>query len=118
MAARGVPSPAAFVPPRTSGWCRRDGADLVLAVRVQPRASREGFAGTVGDAVKIALLAPPVGGRANEALRGFLAKEFGVPKSAVVLERGEGARRKRVRILAPKRIPAALAAPGTEKGDR
>ena len=55
---------------------RRDGRDLVLEVRVQPRASRSEFAGLHGDRVRVRLQAPPVDGRANAALVEFLAAAF------------------------------------------
>ncbi len=77
---------------------RRDGADLVLEVRVQPRAARSEFAGTFGDRVKIRLNAPPVDGRANDALVAFLAAEFGVPRARVSIEHGLAGRDKRVRV--------------------
>lgn len=77
---------------------RRDGADLVLEVRVQPRAARSEFAGTFGDRVKIRLNAPPVDGRANDALVTFLAAEFGVPRARVSIEHGLAGRDKRVRV--------------------
>lgn len=93
-------------------WRRRDGADLVLQVLVQPRASRDAFAGVVGDRLKVSLTAPPVEGEANAALCAFLAKQFGVPKSHVVLEHGETGRRKRVRIVAPRKLPALPGAVG------
>lgn len=90
-------------------WWRRDGADIVLQVLVQPRASRETFAGIVGDRIKVSLTAPPVEGAANEALRAFLARQFSVPKSRVELERGETGRRKRVRIVSVAVLPPVLA---------
>lgn len=96
----------------SDAWWRRDGADIVLQVLVQPRASRERFGEVVGDRIKITLTAPPVEGAANEALCAFLAKQFGVPKSRVVLESGETGRRKRARIVAPVKLPPALDAAG------
>ena len=47
---------------------RRQGGDLLIEVRVQPRASRTEFAGTIGERLRIRLQAPPVDGRANAAL--------------------------------------------------
>jgi uncharacterized protein (TIGR00251 family) len=89
---------------------RRDGEDLVLELRVQPRAATSGFAGQFGDRLRIRLQAPPVDGRANEALVEFLARALGVPKSAVVIERGLTGRDKRVRIRGPGRpLPGPLA---------
>ncbi len=96
-------------PPNAAVWWRRDGADIVLQVLVQPRASREAFAGIVGDRIKISLTSPPVEGAANEALRAFLAKQFGVPKSRVELESGETGRRKRVRLRSVALLPPGLA---------
>ncbi len=90
-------------------WWRRDGADIVLQVLVQPRASRERFGKIVGDRIRISLTSPPVEGAANEALRAFLAKQFSVPKSRVELESGETGRRKRVRLRSVAVLPPALA---------
>ena len=67
---------------------RRDGRDLVLEVRVQPRASRSEFAGLHGDRVRVRLQAPPVDGRANAALVEFLAATFDVPRARVTIEHG------------------------------
>jgi hypothetical protein len=77
---------------------RRDGRDLILEVRVQPRASRSEFAGLHGDRVRVRLQAPPVDGRANAALVEFLATAFDVPRARVSIEHGLAGRDKRVRI--------------------
>lgn len=77
---------------------RRDGADLVIEVRVQPRASRSELAGPFGDRLRVRLQAPPVDGRANAALVEFLAQAFGVPRGRVTIEHGLSGRDKRVRI--------------------
>ncbi len=88
---------------------RRDSGDLLLELRIQPRASESGFAGRFGDRVRVRLNAPPVDGRANAALVEFLAREFGVPKSSVTIERGHGSRDKRVRLSDVESLPPALA---------
>ncbi len=80
---------------------RRDGTDLLLELRVQPRASRSEFAGTFGDRLRVRLQAPPVDGRANAALVEFLADSFAVSRSQVQIERGLTGRDKRVRIRNP-----------------
>ncbi len=80
------------------GAGRRDGSDLVIEVRVQPRASRSEFAGAFGERLRIRLQAPPVDGKANAALIEFLADAFDVPRARVEIERGLTGRDKRVRI--------------------
>ncbi|RME12730.1 MAG: YggU family protein [Ardenticatenia bacterium] len=79
-------------------FARSDGDSVLLTVHVQPRAARTQVAGLHGDALKIRLNAPPVDGRANDALCAFLAEMFGVPRRAVEIVQGETARRKIVRI--------------------
>ena len=78
----------------------REGA--TFAVRVSPRAGRIAITGTMGegaDAVlKIALAAPPVDGRANEALIAYLAGILDVARGDVVITAGEQSRNKRIRI--------------------
>lgn len=69
-----------------------------LEVKVIPGASRDEIAGTVGEAVKIKLRAPPVDGRANEALIEFLADKLDLPRRAISVERGETSRQKLLRI--------------------
>ncbi len=89
-------------------WWRRDGSDLILQIRVQPRASSDALAGVMDDCLKVRLTAPPVEGKANEHLIAYLAKTFGVPKSQVILERGAGSRRKQLRIKSPRKLPENL----------
>ena len=75
-----------------------------LAVRAQPRSSREGIVGLLDDgdggfALKIAVTAPPVDGEANAALVKLLAKLLGVPKRDVRVASGETGRTKRIEVL-------------------
>ncbi len=69
-----------------------------FALRVQPRASRNAIAGTIGDAIKLAITAPPVDGKANQAVIEFLANLFRVSKSSVVIVSGETGRNKLIAI--------------------
>jgi uncharacterized protein (TIGR00251 family) len=69
-----------------------------LAIRVQPRAKRSEVAGERGGAVVIRVSAPPVDGKANEAVCRLIAERVGVPRSAVRIVRGESSRDKVVRI--------------------
>lgn len=80
---------------------------------VQPRAARDGVVGVQGDAVKVRLTAPPVEGQANQALVRFLAKQLGVPRSAVHLATGLGSRHKIVQVagLAPEQARRRLGLP-------
>ena len=71
---------------------------VAFAVRVVPRASRNEIVGIHGDALKIRLTAPPVEGRANEALIAFLAQRLGVRKSQVEIVVGVTSRRKMIRV--------------------
>ncbi len=83
-----------------------------LRCRVQPRASANRIAGLYGSALKIALTAPPVDGKANAALCEFLAELFGLPKSAVCIASGTASRDKRVSVagITPDRAAACLSA--------
>ena len=77
----------------------REGAGACsFAVRVHPRAKKAGITGVVGDAIKLALTAPPVEGKANQACIELLAKLLGVPRSAVEIATGETSRSKVVRV--------------------
>lgn len=71
---------------------------VTLAVRAQPGAKKTAMVGVYGEGdaaqLKIAVQAPPVEGRANEALIAFLAKTCGVPRSAVTVLSGELSRSK------------------------
>ncbi|MFP8966714.1 DUF167 family protein [Pokkaliibacter sp. CJK22405] len=89
-------------------WWQQDKDDLVLTCHLQPKASKDEFAGLHGDALKVRITAPPVEGKANQHLVAFLASAFGVPKRSVSIVSGELNRHKRVRIAAPATIPAAL----------
>ncbi len=68
-------------------------------MRVLPRSRRDEVAGLHGDALKIRLTAPPVRGKANRALREFLADQLGVSLSDVEILTGHTSRQKRVRVM-------------------
>ncbi|HEX7593801.1 MAG TPA: DUF167 domain-containing protein [Anaerolineae bacterium] len=69
-----------------------------FAVKVVPRASKNQIVGMEGDAIKIRLNAPPVEGKANEALVKFLAETLGVSRAQIEIVRGHASRRKVVRV--------------------
>ena len=86
-------------------YFRWDGADLLLDCHLQPKVSKDEFAGLHGERLKIRISAPPIDGRANAQLLAFIAKAFGVAKSQVSLDSGDSSRQKRVRIQAPRQLP-------------
>jgi uncharacterized protein YggU (UPF0235/DUF167 family) len=69
-----------------------------LAVRVQARASSDALGGERAGALVVRVTAPPVDGRANAAVCALVARAAGVPKSAVTVVRGAGARDKLLEI--------------------
>jgi hypothetical protein len=83
----------------------QEGPDVLIAIRVQPRASRNQLVVGGTDSrqsgpgsITIRLTAPPVAGAANAACCAFLASILGIPKSRVALARGEASRHKLLRI--------------------
>ena len=79
------------VEPRGSDFC-------TLAIKAIPNAPRNEIVGWLGEALKIKIHAPPVEGKANDALCEFLADTLGVPRRAVMVMRGDTSRQKIIRI--------------------
>lgn len=77
-------------------WIQPTGGGCVVNVRVIPRASKNQIQGVLGDALKIRLQAPPVDGKANEALVRFLADTLELPVRNISLLSGETGRNKRI----------------------
>ena len=69
---------------------------VILNVRAQPRSSRSGIDGLLGDAVKVRIRCAPVDGKANKELIETLADAFGVAKSSMVFKSGETSKTKRI----------------------
>jgi uncharacterized protein (TIGR00251 family) len=89
-----------------------------VRLRVSPGAARAGIVGRHGDAWKVRVAAPPEGGRANEAVVRLLADTLSVPREAVTLVAGHGARDKIVELagLGPSQIERRLSsAAGKER---
>jgi len=70
----------------------------IIRVHIIPNAKIDKVVGERGDAIKIKLRAPPLEGKANAALRFFLADELNISQRAIVLEHGQRSRDKVVRI--------------------
>ncbi len=73
-------------------------AGVTFAIRVHPRAKKNAITGEVGDALKVALTAPPVDGKANDACIEFFAKLLNVPRSSVTIASGHTSRNKVIRV--------------------
>ena len=69
-----------------------------FAVKVHPRAKKNAITGEVGDALKLALTAPPVDGKANQACIDFFAKLLNLPRSSVTIAAGQTSRNKLIRV--------------------
>jgi uncharacterized protein len=70
----------------------------LLAVKLQPRGSKNEIGEPLGDELKIKVTAPPVDFAANAALVKFLADTLGCAKGRVELLRGQTSRHKTVRL--------------------
>lgn len=92
-------------------WYRLQNGVITLTLHVQPGAKRSEIVGLHGDALKIKLAAPPVEGRANEALLKFIAELFDVPIRNVELKQGEQSRRKVAAVVGSNVNPASLLDP-------
>jgi uncharacterized protein (TIGR00251 family) len=89
-------------------WPLRNGSDMIpvhetplgvtFAIRVHPRARKNAITGELGDALKVALTAPPVDGKANEACIEFFANLLKVPRSSVTIAAGQNTRNKVIRV--------------------
>ena len=71
----------------------------VLNVKAQPRSSKAGVDGLIGDAIKVRVKCAPVDGKANREIIETLAGAFGLPKSRVVFKSGETSRQKRILLV-------------------
>jgi uncharacterized protein (TIGR00251 family) len=100
---------------------RHSEGGVTLWIHVSPRARRESVAGSHGDALRVSVQEPPVGGAANEACRRALARALGVRRAAVELDSAARGRRKRVRVkgdpeaisLRARELAGMLARPAT-----
>lgn len=77
---------------------RESGRGVSFTVKVHPRARKNAITGEVGEALKLALTAPPVEGKANQAVIEFFADLFEIPRSSVTITSGLTSRLKVVQI--------------------
>jgi uncharacterized protein (TIGR00251 family) len=71
---------------------------VTFAVKVHSRAKKNAITGELGDALKVALTAPPIDGRANAACIEFFANLLEVPRSSVTIASGVTSRNKVIRV--------------------
>jgi len=79
-------------------WISQSAEGVIINVHAVPRAARDAVQGLHGDALKIRLHAPPVDGKANEALVDFLSETLNIPKRDIKLKSGLNQRRKIIAI--------------------
>ncbi len=87
---------------------RWDNENLIIDLRIQPRASQCAFAGPYGQRYKVRLTAAPADNKANQQLANFLGQSFAVAPSHIRILSGGTGRNKRVLIQAPGTIPPVL----------
>jgi len=79
-------------------WITDSQGGAMIQVHATPRASKSEIQGLHGEAVKIRLKAPPVDGKANDALIEFLADSLGIPQRQITLLSGQTSRQKRLSL--------------------
>lgn len=78
---------------------------IILEVKVEPRSSKKEIAGTLGNALKVRLTAPPVGGAANEQLIELLSEHFGIRKNTIIILKGGTSKKKIIKLLDLSELP-------------
>lgn len=94
----------------------RPATPLRLRIHLQPRAARTQIVGRHGEALKVQVHAPPVGGAANAALVDLLAQVLGLPRRAIRILHGATGRDKLVEVECPD--PAACLAQLSARVDK
>ena len=84
--------------------------EVIIEVTARPGTSRRGVIGASGDRLVIGVNSRPEKGKANDELIEYLAREMRVPRSALLIVRGETARRKTIRIIThePTKVASRL----------
>lgn len=92
---------------------RESGGGATFAVRLQPKAKKNAIIGEMDGVLKLAVAAPPVEGRANEACIRFIAELLNVARSSVTIAAGASSRNKVIRIegLTAEQVRSRLRVP-------
>jgi len=72
--------------------------DVLIAVKVVPKSSRDRIVGELDGALKVAVSAPPERGAANKAVCKLVAQKLGVRAQQVSVDAGHASPRKTLRI--------------------
>ncbi|MGC2304550.1 DUF167 domain-containing protein [Candidatus Binatus sp.] len=104
------PSRNANPPAADSPWMRVSIDEVVIEVTAKPGASRRGVIGVTGERLVVAIHSPPDKGKANDELIEYLAREMRVPRSALLIVRGETSRSKTIRVVThePTKVASRL----------
>ena len=81
--------------------------EVIIEVTARPGASRRGVIGVSGDRLVVGVNSRPEKGKANDELIEYLATQMRVPRSALMILRGETARRKTIRIVTHEPVAVA-----------
>ena len=97
-------------PAPDSPWMRVSIDEVVIEVTARPGTSRRGVIGVTGERLVIGVNSRPEKGKANDELIEYLAREMRVPRSAMLIVRGETSRRKTIRIVThePTKVSSRL----------
>ena len=104
------PGDTGKTPAPDSPWMRVSIDEVIIEVTARPGASRRGIIGITGDRLVIGVNSKPEKGKANDELIEYLARETRVPRSALLIVRGETSRRKTIRIVThePNKVASRL----------
>jgi len=86
-------------------WMRQDGDDLVLSVRVQPRASNNEILDVRDGRLRLRTTAAPADGKANQAVIKLIAAYLQIAPSRISVLRGKTQRNKQLRVAGPVNLP-------------
>jgi uncharacterized protein len=98
--------------PDGASWLSWDSNSVTVQVVTRPGASRQGIVRVEPRGLVVALNSPPEKGRANDELIEYLARIASVPRSTIMIVRGDTSRHKTIRVLAgdPPKVGSALSA--------
>jgi uncharacterized protein (TIGR00251 family) len=84
--------------------------EVIIEVTARPGTSRHGAIGVTAGRLVVGVNSKPEKGKANDELIEYLAHEMRVPRSALMIVRGETSRRKTIRIVThePARVASRL----------